>query len=292
MTNGAEGRAKRQGRGGRRAAVAGLPLGSRRDRRKREKPFRPPDMRGVPLPIVYEHPDFLVVDKPSGLLSIPGRGPHAQDSVIGRVAESHPEAEGSLMVHRLDMDCSGLMLAALNKAVQSELASQFENREVEKHYEALVEGWGLPEHGRIELAFRLDPADRPRQVYDPVDGKLGITTFRRMGDERLSAECLPSSHERRSTSGAAGIAVERDAASAAAGRRPAVTRIHFEPLTGRTHQLRLHASHPNGLGRPIVGDRLYGDPTMATRLMLHARRLRFRDPRSGDWLDFEAPTPF
>lgn len=246
--------------------------------------FSPPDMRAVELPILYQDSHFVLVDKPSGLLSVPGRGPDAADSVIARIRTRFPEAEGPLMVHRLDMDCSGLMLVALRRDSQRALSMIFEARKVVKHYVALLEGRLEEAEGEIELAFRLDPRDRPRQVYDPVLGKPGISRWRWIGHE-----------------------------AGPAGRTR--SRVHFEPITGRTHQLRLHASHPAGLGLPIVGDRLYGNAAAdrvpekegsaveasrvvgpasrsIERLMLHACHLAFHHPSSGEMMRFDAPAPF
>jgi tRNA pseudouridine32 synthase/23S rRNA pseudouridine746 synthase len=248
--------------------------------------FRPPDMRGVALPVLHRDPGFLVLNKPSGLLSIPGRGLLAQDSVISRVAEWHPEAEGSLMVHRLDMDCSGLILVALNKQTQRSLAHQFEHREVEKTYQSLVEGRVEQAEGQITLPFRLDPDNRPHQVYDPIHGKPGVTNFVVLGFESLSRTPEFTSPDLGSTD------PQNDRPVRATPDRNAVTRVRFEPLTGRTHQLRLHAAHPLGLGRPIVGDRLYGDPSLAPRLMLHATEIGFSHPGSGRSIRFRSAPPF
>lgn len=200
------------------------------------------------LVLVHADPDFLVVDKPAGLLAIPGRT--EPDSVITRARARHPDATGTLMVHRLDMDTSGLMLVALTREAQSALARQFEARTVEKSYVAVVGGVLAQDGGTIELRTRLDVERRPLQIVDAVHGKLGQTRWR---------------------------VLARDAARS-------TTRVRFEPLTGRTHQLRLHALH--GLGAPILGDRLYGDPGSAPRLLLHAERLVIRHPRTAEQLEF------
>jgi tRNA pseudouridine32 synthase/23S rRNA pseudouridine746 synthase len=234
--------------------------------------------------------------------------------LITRVAAEHPEAEGSLMVHRLDMDSSGVMVVALNRSAQRELARQFEHRVVKKVYQALVEGRLEAESGRISLAFRLDPENRPHQIFDPVNGKLGETNFKRLGFERrefgrldmegLNCERLDVAgldiggldFER---AGAKGLGVEclsteRSDDEAEADTQDAhwITRVRLEPITGRTHQLRLHASHAAGLGRPILGDRLYGNVKLAPRLMLHAHTLGLLHPRSGEAMTFVAPLPF
>lgn len=208
------------------------------------------------LSILYADEAIVVVEKPAGLLAVPGRGPAMQECVERRVRERYPHCISQPAVHRLDMDTSGLMLLALTAEAHRDLSRQFADRLVEKKYVALVAGVVAQEQGVIELAFRLDPDNRPYQVYDPVQGKMGISHWRN-------------------------IAVENDR-----------TRIEFTPLTGRTHQLRLHAAHPLGLGFPIVGDRLYGTRKEGERMCLHASFLRFRHPASGERCGFESPPPF
>jgi len=197
------------------------------------------------LDIVHEDPDFVVVDKPSGLLSVPGRGPDKTDCVTARVRTMYPGCIEQPAVHRLDMDTSGLLVVALNRSSHRHLSRQFQTRRISKRYIALLDGRLHAERGTIRLPFRLDIDNRPYQIYDEVHGKLGITHW-----ERLAIE-------------------------------GAVTRIAFEPLTGRTHQLRVHAAHERGLGIPIVGDPLYGRGG-PERLMLHASELSFEHPSKGN----------
>lgn len=205
--------------------------------------------------IRYQDRAIVVVDKPGGLLSVPGRGPDKLDSVATRVRAHFAGCIEQPAVHRLDMDTSGLMVLALTVAAHRHLSLQFAARRVEKEYLALLAGEVRGAGGEIALRFRLDPDNRPHQVYDPVQGKLGISRWR---------------------------TVEvRD------GR----TLVVFTPLTGRTHQLRLHASHPLGLGCPIVGDRLYGNGQVGEPLRLHAARLGFTHPQSGEQLHFASPPP-
>ena len=208
------------------------------------------------LRIFHHDPWLVVVDKPAGLLAVPGRGADKQECVESRVKALFPGCITQPAVHRLDMDTSGLMLLALTSEAHRALSRQFAERLVAKRYIALVEGIVPEESGLIELAFRLDPENRPVQVYDPVQGKIGISRWRK-------------------------VAVE-------GGR----TRIEFEPLTGRTHQLRLHAAHPLGMGCPIVGDRLYGTRQEGERMLLHASVLCFQHPASKEALRFESPPPF
>lgn len=206
--------------------------------------------------IVYRDDSLVVVEKPGGLLAVPGRGPDRQDCVVARVRRLVPEMIDQPAVHRLDMATSGLMLLAVTIEAHRSLGRQFEARRVAKHYIAVLEGIVDGEAGEIGLPFRLDPDNRPYQVYDPVRGRMGITRWRRLATEQ--------------------------------GR----TRIEFTPLTGRTHQLRLHAAHRLGLGCPIVGDRLYGRGREGESMLLHASHLAFHHPASGKALAFDSPPPF
>ena len=216
--------------------------------------FLPPDLRHRPLSILHQEESFVVVDKLPDFLSVPGRSAGMDDCVVARVRELFPHARGSLAAHRLDMETSGLMVLGLTPEAHRHLSLQFERRRVRKSYVALVEGRVEPDSGHIELAFRVDPARRPRQILDPAHGKLGITDWE---------------------------VVERGRDS---------TRILFTPHTGRTHQLRVHAAHPDGLGHPILGDRLYGNP--ADRLMLPSTSLAFHHPENETWQEFDMPPPF
>ncbi len=208
------------------------------------------------LRLVHVDPLFAVVDKPSGLLAVPGRGPDRQDCVVSRFRRCFADAIDQPAVHRLDMDTSGLMVLARSREAHRNLSRQFQQRRVGKVYVALLEGRVRRRSGTIRLAFRLDPDNRPRQVLDPVRGKPGITRWRV-------------------------LTIEGDR-----------TRIEFVPLTGRTHQLRLHAAHPLGLGCPIVGDRLYGSGTRSGEMLLHAAELAFAHPATGLRLLFRSPPPF
>lgn len=208
------------------------------------------------LEIIYQDNKIVVVNKPSGLLSVPGRGEDMQDCIVNRLKEMIPDCIEQPSVHRLDMDTSGLLVLALDKETHRNLSIQFQNREVAKEYIALIDGVLVENEGKIELAFRLDPDNRPYQVYDEVYGKIGVTEWIR-------------------------LAVEGDK-----------TRVKFLPHTGRTHQLRLHASHESGLGFPIVGDRLYGRGTAPGQLKLHASYLSFKHPETGEMLEFFSKAPF
>lgn len=195
------------------------------------------------LEIVYEDPWLSVINKPAGMLSVPGKEDAV--SVYSLVREQYPEADGPLMVHRLDMATSGLMLIAKTKRVHQNLQAQFKNRLVRKRYVALLEGIVPKDKGTVDLPLCLNPLDRPRQMVHTEHGKPAITDYQVL--ERLD------------------------------GKR---TRIAFYPRTGRTHQLRIHAAHPLGLHCPIIGDELYGEK--ADRLYLHAEYLEFTHPITGE----------
>ncbi len=218
----------------------------------------------LPLQLVYTEETFAVAEKPPGLLAVPGRGPDKQDCLTARFRARFPEAPPYPAVHRLDMATSGLMLLARTKAAHRTLSTALAARRFSKEYTAVVEGRPPGREGTIDLAFRLDPENRPHQIYDPERGKRGITQWK----------ILPSSAE-------------------PAGDTPPRTRILFRPLTGRTHQLRTHAAHPLGLGCPIAGDPLYGRPRSGdSRLLLHASRLRFPHPETGRPVEITSPPPF
>lgn len=200
--------------------------------------------------ILYRDKDLVVINKPSGLLSVPGKGEEKQDCAEARVRALFPEAPKQCAVHRLDMETSGILVLALNSEAHRRLNEQFAEGKVHKKYIALLDGilHGKPE-GRTELPFRLDTENRPHQIYDAVNGKIGITEWKKIGVEK------------------------------------GLTRIEFSPLTGRTHQLRLAASCPaelGGLGIPIAGDSLYGVCKEGKRLMLHAAEIDFFHPISGE----------
>jgi len=208
------------------------------------------------LDVIHKDDHIVVVNKPGGLLSVPGKGQANQDCVVSRVKDMYPGCLDHPSVHRLDQDTSGLLVLALTAEAHRTLSVQFMDRLVGKRYIALLDGVVAAQSGVVELKFRLDPDNRPYQVYDPDKGKTGITRWRKLGDEE--------------------------------GR----TRVEFMPLTGRTHQLRLHAAHEKGLGVPIVGDRLYGTGSGPGQLKLHASTLRFRHPDSREPLEFVSEPPF
>jgi tRNA pseudouridine32 synthase / 23S rRNA pseudouridine746 synthase len=203
----------------------------------------------------FEDSGLLVVEKPSGMLSVPGRGDGVHDNLSTRVQRHFADA---LNVHRLDQATSGLMLFARGLEMQRALSRLFEKRQVNKRYEAIVDGHVRHDDMRIEAAIRLDWPQRPRQVVDAVAGKPSLTLLRVL--ERT----------------------ERD------GR--AVSRVSLSPITGRSHQLRVHLMH---LGHPILGDDLYSpEPQRAPRLLLHAADIGFVHPLAGGPCEFTSAVPF
>jgi tRNA pseudouridine32 synthase/23S rRNA pseudouridine746 synthase len=216
-------------------------------------------MPSPPLDIIFAGPRYVVVNKPAGLLSVPGRGDDKADCVAARVRLAFPHASGPLIVHRLDMDTSGLIVLGLDPHAQRYLSIQFERRRVEKSYTALVAGLVLPDVGLIDLPLRADWPNRPRQIVCFQQGRPAQTRFR------------------------------------VAARETDRTRLRLDPLTGRTHQLRVHLADPRGLGHPILGDPLYAtgpDRDEHPRLMLHAAALSFRPPGERRMRDFICPSNF
>ena len=217
-----------------------------------ENPMLSNPALGKDLPIVMEDEYLLIVNKPAEFLSVPGK--KIVDSVYNRMKMMYPEATGPLIVHRLDMSTSGLMLIAKTKEIHQHLQNQFLKRRIKKRYVAVLEGILTNDDGEIALPLRVDLDDRPRQLICFEHGKPALTRWKVI--ERIENQ----------------------------------TRIHFYPVTGRTHQLRVHASHIQGLGVPIKGDDLYG--TRADRLYLHAERLEFIHPVSKEKMMMECPSEF
>lgn len=217
-------------------------------------PLLDDNFKGAKLDILYEDEWIVVVDKPSGMLSVPGK--NDIDSVSQRLHEMYPEATGPLVVHRLDMATSGILLAAKDKDVHAALQALFETRCISKEYTAILDGVPACGVGEVSLPICLNPLDRPRQMVDYELGKPALTKYeilKVMGDR-----CM----------------------------------VKFLPHTGRTHQLRVHSAHSLGLGSPISGDELYGNPSSASRLCLHASRLVFTHPVTKKVVDIKSPVPF
>ena len=219
--------------------------------------FALPPRPAIPPGFTLIHADsaLLVVTKPSGLLSVPGRGADKQDCLISRVQIDYPDA---LIVHRLDFDTSGLLVLARGKRIHRALSIQFQERQVDKRYVAVIAGKLDAECGEVCLPLVVDWPNRPRHIVDFENGKPSLTRYRVLGHD--------------------------------ADRR--CTRVELTPETGRTHQLRVHMQ---ALGHPILGDSLYADAvslSQADRLLLHAEFLSFTHPESGERLSFDCPAPF
>lgn len=228
-----------------------------------------PEMMG--LKILYRDDDIVVVDKQSGLLSVPGRGPEKEDSVETRFRRIYGDAVEIKQpaVHRLDMETSGIMILAFTKDAHRAMNMAFERGEVQKEYVALLDGVlarkGVPQHGQNELYFRLDVDNRPHQIWDDVNGKKAVTEWNILGVEKYTS---PD------------------------GSRHDATRIQYIPHTGRTHQLRLVSADSHGFGMPIIGDTLYGHCELGERLMLHAKKITFPHPTTGEKVTFECKELF
>lgn len=216
------------------------------------------------LEVIYADPSLAVLNKPSGMLSVPGRGEDTQDCLIARAQQTWPDA---LTVHRLDMATSGLVVVARGPEVQRQLSQAFARREVHKLYEAVVDGTPPLSASAdeadggwqdIQLPLLIDWPNRPRSKVDWEHGK-------------------PSHTRWRCQSGATA---------------KGTTRVELQPITGRTHQLRLHMM---AIGHAMLGDALYASPEVcarAPRLLLHARHLKFQHPQTQEWLSFETAVPF
>lgn len=204
------------------------------------------------LELIYQDEAILILNKPSGLLSVPGKAAEHQDSLQLRVQRVFPTAR---TVHRLDMATSGLLVMALTADAQRSLNWQFERRQTQKHYIARLEGQLQAQAGMVDLPLICDWPNRPKQMVCFERGKPAQTLFEK-------------------------LAVEQHA-----------TRVRLTPVTGRSHQLRVHMQW---LGHPICGDKFYGSaPDEKTeRLQLHAEKLGFNHPTTGQWIQFQQPAPF
>lgn len=217
-------------------------------------PYRPPEHRGLSL--LHLSKQWIVLDKPSGLLSVPGRGAGKEDCLLRRVQAEFPDA---MIVHRLDMGTSGIVVMARGLDAQRELSVLFQERRVRKRYQALVEGrWEAAVAGEIALPIDIHAASPAKRRVDFANGRASLTRY------RVLATCATQ----------------------------AISRIELEPVTGRTHQLRVHM---DAMGHPILGDDFYGTPSSyakAKRLMLHACEIEFGCSVTGAVMRFECPPPF
>ena len=209
----------------------------------------------MPLDVIYKDERILVVNKPAGMLTVPGIGPEKADSLARRAANEFP---GARIVHRLDRDTSGVIILAFDAEAHRELSRQFHDREVKKTYIAVVSGVLQQDSGTIDLPMRkdMDPRNAPRQVIDHAEGRPAVTHW---------------------------WVIERGADR---------TRLRLQPLTGRSHQLRLHLKT---IGHPILGDDLYASAkvlALADRLLLHSQSLTIVHPETAALMTFESPCPF
>jgi tRNA pseudouridine32 synthase/23S rRNA pseudouridine746 synthase len=212
--------------------------------------YAPPDS---PLDVIHLDEQILAVNKPSGLLSVPGKALEHRDCLETRVKTAYPDA---LLVHRLDMDTSGVMVFARTKVAQRHIGLQFQKRQLQKTYVARVRGHVAKDSGTVDLPLIVDWPNRPLQMVDFERGKPSVTDWTVLA------------------------------------REDGVTRMQLRPLTGRSHQLRVHMRE---LGHAILGDRFYADAATiaaADRLQLHAQTLRLRHPDGGAWLDISTACPF
>lgn len=205
------------------------------------------------IDIIYADDSFVIADKPWDVLSVPGRGEDKQDCLWRRVQQQFPTAR---IVHRLDYATSGVMVLALTLEAQRALSRSFQERETAKRYQAIIDGRPDSDQGEVNLPLRCDWENRPLQIVDHEQGKQALTHWRVLDSDNTN------------------------------------TRIELTPITGRSHQLRVHMQ---ALGHPIVGDRFYaGEAAKARseRLLLHAEQLAFPHPDSEEWMEFTIPCPF
>ena len=205
--------------------------------------------------LIARDDDFMLINKPAGLLTVPGKG-DLTDSLLTRLQQLEPK---TLLIHRLDRDTSGLLVFALSRHGQHHLSKQFQNRETDKTYQALVAG-RLTGQGRIDIPVVYDATRPPLHITDTTCPKPALTDWLALEQFEINGQW--------------------------------VTRVQLKPITGRSHQLRVHMQH---LGHPIIGDTLYASPeqqTLMPSLCLHAAELQFNHPQHGERLTFHAPVPF
>lgn len=206
--------------------------------------------------LIHRDHDFMVINKPAGLLTVPGKTPDLQDCVINRLLAEEPR---TLLIHRLDRDTSGILVFGLSRTGQRSISRQFQERETEKNYQALVAGH-LTGQGSIDIPVIYDPSRPPLHIVDPDYHKPALTHWQALEQFELNGQ--------------------------------PVTRVKLIPITGRAHQLRVHMQH---LGHPIIGDTLYAaveQQQLMPRLCLHAQYLSFKHPKTDEVLEFDIPVPF
>lgn len=206
--------------------------------------------------LIHRDEDFMVIHKPAGLLSVPGKGEALQDSMLTRLVALEPK---TLLIHRLDRDTSGILVFGLSRLGQNRISRQFQERQTDKTYQALVAG-ALTGQGTIDIPVVYDPSRPPLHMVDPQHSKPALTEWQALEQFELAGQV--------------------------------VTRVKLTPITGRSHQLRVHMQY---LGHPIVGDTLYATAQhqqLTDRLCLHAQQLSFHHPKTDELLNFECAVPF
>jgi len=206
--------------------------------------------------LIHRDEDFMVIHKPAGLLTVPGKTADLQDCLINRLVKEEPK---TLLIHRLDRDTSGILVFALSKLGQNRISRQFQERQTSKTYQAIVAGH-LHGEGTVDVPVIYDPERPPLHIAAPSHNKPALTYWK--ADEQFEIDGSP------------------------------VTRVILTPITGRSHQLRVHMQY---LGHPIVGDTLYATPeqqALSPRLCLHAVRLSFKHPQTEQEVEFNCPVPF
>ncbi|WP_168399339.1 RluA family pseudouridine synthase [Acinetobacter indicus] len=206
--------------------------------------------------LIYRDEDFMLIHKPAGLLTVPGKTADLQDCLISRLVTIEPK---TLLIHRLDRDTSGILVFGLSRLGQNKISRQFQERQTDKHYQAVVAGH-LYGEGTIDVPVVYDPTRPPLHMADPSHSKPALTHWQALEQFEINGQ--------------------------------AVTRVKLVPITGRSHQLRVHMQY---LGHPIIGDTLYATPEqqqLSPRLCLHAAYLSFQHPQTGETLEFNCPVPF
>ena len=206
--------------------------------------------------LIHRDEDFMVIHKPAGLLTVPGKTADLQDCLINRLVKEEPQ---TLLIHRLDRDTSGILVFGLSKLGQNSISRQFQERQTAKTYQAIVAGT-LEGEGTVDVPVVYDPSRPPLHIADPAHNKPALTHWQALEHFQINGA--------------------------------AVTRVKLTPITGRSHQLRVHMQY---LGHPIAGDTLYADEqqqALMPRLCLHAERLSFQHPKTEQAVEFICPAPF
>jgi tRNA pseudouridine32 synthase/23S rRNA pseudouridine746 synthase len=252
-----------------------------------------PSSEGLGVGYLFEDPQIAVIDKPAGMLSVPGKS--GEVSVYDVMRQRYPDSDSPLIVHRLDQATSGIMVIAKTLYAYHNLQKQFSEHTIEKRYVAVLENQMTPtqpsrgeetvlQRGEISLPLCPDLNDRPRQVVDYEHGKPAITKYRLITDSQPESNTQSSNHNWLPP-------LAPNVVSQFSIPNSQFPRVALFPQTGRTHQLRVHCAHKDGFGNPILGDTLYGSKR-ADRLYLHADSIIFIHPTTGEEMTFTSPVPF